>query len=325
MTTLATSACSTSPSAGARGWASCWSGRTPRWRASARPWWRSAAWPTARGRSTTCPPRRSGVAAVDAACATLGITDPTLIGADSRRRVPAAARGRRGDMRRHARAARPRLDRPRAPARRRRRRGHPAAAVGRASAPSSPRMFDDDALFRSTVVMARHAFGEGSYRYFAEPLPPLVQTLRTRLYPPIARVANALGASGWASRRSPTRSTACSTGAPRGPDQAHAARAALRPRRLQLPAPGRLRRPDVPAAVPRDAPRPDVDFTGGESVFVEQRPRQQSRPIVRAPRQGQAVVFPVHHRPRPAPAATTACRCATASAPCTAGAGTCWA
>ena len=44
--------------------------------------------------------------------------------------------------------------------------------------------------------------------------------------------------------------------------------------------------------------RPDVDFTGGESVFVEQRPRQQSRPVVLRPQQGQAVVFPVRQRPR---------------------------
>ena len=56
-------------------------------------------------------------------------------------------------------------------------------------------MFDDDERFRSTVVMARHAFGEGRYRYFADPLPPLVQTLRTSLYPPLARIAN-----GWAER-----------------------------------------------------------------------------------------------------------------------------
>jgi len=51
-------------------------------------------------------------------------------------------------------------------------------------------MFDDDARFRSTVVMARHSFGEGSYRYFADPLPPLVQALREELYPPMARIAN---------------------------------------------------------------------------------------------------------------------------------------
>ena len=59
--------------------------------------------------------------------------------------------------------------------------------------------------------------------------------------------------------------------------------------------------------------RPDVDFTGGESVFVEQRPRQQSRPIVLRPGLGQAVVFPVRHRPSRAPAAITGCRCDTAS------------
>ena len=51
-------------------------------------------------------------------------------------------------------------------------------------------MFGDHERFRSTVVMARHAYGEGSYRYFADPLPPLVQGLRTALYPPTARIAN---------------------------------------------------------------------------------------------------------------------------------------
>ena len=56
-------------------------------------------------------------------------------------------------------------------------------------------MFDEDELFRWTVVMARHAFGEGRYRYFADPLPPLVQALRTQLYPPMARIANT-----WAER-----------------------------------------------------------------------------------------------------------------------------
>jgi uncharacterized protein len=51
-------------------------------------------------------------------------------------------------------------------------------------------MFDEHERFRSTIQMARHSFGEGSYRYFTDPLPPLVQTLRTRLYPPLARIAN---------------------------------------------------------------------------------------------------------------------------------------
>ena len=75
-------------------------------------------------------------------------------------------------------------------------------------------LFDADELFRSTIVMARHAFGDGRYRYFADPLPPQVQALRTQLYPPIARVANT-----WAERLNertyPTPSTACSTSAPR--------------------------------------------------------------------------------------------------------------
>ena len=51
-------------------------------------------------------------------------------------------------------------------------------------------MFGDDARFRNTVIMARHAYGEGSYRYFAAPLPPLVQSLRESLYPPLAMIAN---------------------------------------------------------------------------------------------------------------------------------------
>ena len=51
-------------------------------------------------------------------------------------------------------------------------------------------LFDDDAAFRSTVDMARLSFGEGRYRYFADPLPPLVAALRTRLYPPLAAIAN---------------------------------------------------------------------------------------------------------------------------------------
>jgi len=51
-------------------------------------------------------------------------------------------------------------------------------------------MVDDDARFRNTVIMARHAYGEGSYRYFADPLPPLVQRLRESLYPPLTAIAN---------------------------------------------------------------------------------------------------------------------------------------
>jgi hypothetical protein len=159
-------------------------------------------------------------------------------------------------------------------------------------------MFDEDERFRSTVVMARHAFGEGSYRYFADPLPPLVQELREQLYPPLARIANR-----WAGRLGERTF-------PTGLDALLAECAAAgqhKPTPLVLrygPGGYNCLHQDVygeltfPLQFLVMLSRPDEDFTGGESVFVEQRPRQQSRPIVLRPGQGEAVVFPVHHRPR---------------------------
>jgi hypothetical protein len=159
-------------------------------------------------------------------------------------------------------------------------------------------MFDDDDRFRSTVVMARHAFGEGQYRYFADPLPELVQTLRVALYPPLARIANA-----WADR----------LGEPAFPATLDALLDACARLGQTKPTPLVLRygptgynclHQDVygdltfPLQFLVMLSRPDEDFTGGESVFVEQRPRQQSRPMVARPGQGQAVIFPVRHRPQ---------------------------
>jgi hypothetical protein len=159
-------------------------------------------------------------------------------------------------------------------------------------------MFDEDERFRSTVVMARHAFGEGSYRYFADPLPPLVQTLREHLYPPLATIANR-----WAERLGERTF-------PTTLDDLLSECAALGQHR---PTPLVLRygaggynclHQDVygdltfPLQFLVMLSRPDEDFTGGESVFVEQRPRQQSRPIVVRPRQGEAVIFPVRNRPK---------------------------
>jgi uncharacterized protein len=159
-------------------------------------------------------------------------------------------------------------------------------------------MFEEDERFRSTVVMARHAYGEGRYRYFAEPLPPLVQTLRRELYPPLARIANE-----WAGRLDERRF-------PESLDELLAECAAVgqhRPTPLVLrygPTGYNCLHQDVygeltfPLQLAIMLSRPDEDFTGGESVFVEQRPRQQSRPMVIRPGQGQAVLFPVRHRPR---------------------------
>jgi hypothetical protein len=159
-------------------------------------------------------------------------------------------------------------------------------------------MFDEDARFRNTVVMARHSYGVGSYRYFADPLPPLVQDLRERFYAPIAAVANR-----WAGL----------LGERAFPEDLDGLLAACADAGQHKPTPLVLRygpggfnclHQDVygdltfPLQFLVMLSRPDEDFTGGESVFVEQRPRQQSRPIVLRPRQGEAVIFPVRHRPR---------------------------
>jgi uncharacterized protein len=157
--------------------------------------------------------------------------------------------------------------------------------------------FDDDARFRSTVVMERHAYGRGTYRYFTYPLPTLVARLRTDLYPPLAAIAN-----GWAQRLG-TR-----TYPPSHRELVDECAAAGQHR----PTPLVLRydeggynclHQDVygtltfPLQVAILLSAPGADFTGGENVFVEQRPRAQSRPIVVRPEQGQAMVFAVHHRP----------------------------
>ena len=159
-------------------------------------------------------------------------------------------------------------------------------------------MFDDDGRFRSTVVMQRVGFGAGTYRYFADPLPELVQHLRGALYPALAAVANT-----WAERLGEDPFPAELDGLL----SVCAAAGQLRPTPLLLrygPTDFNCLHQDVygdvtfPLQLLVMLSRPDEDFTGGESVFVEQRPRQQSRPVVLRPRQGEAVVFPVRHRPR---------------------------
>ena len=159
-------------------------------------------------------------------------------------------------------------------------------------------MFDDDGRFRSTVIMARHAYGEGSYRYFADPLPPLVQNLRERCYPHLAAIANR-----WAQR----------LGERSFPDTLDGILDECSALGQHKPTPLVLRygpggynclHQDVygdltfPLQLLVMLSKPDEDFTGGESVFVEQRPRQQSRAMVARPGQGQAVIFPVRHRPK---------------------------
>jgi hypothetical protein len=152
--------------------------------------------------------------------------------------------------------------------------------------------------FRSTVVMARHGFGEGEYKYFAAPLPDAVAQLRTAFYPPLAEVANR-----WADQlgddiRYP------------GTLESFLRRCHRAGQRLPTPLMLRYTRGDwnalhqdlygevaFPFQIVTLLDRPGRDFEGGEFVLLEQRPRAQSRAHVQELRRGAFLIFTTRHRP----------------------------
>ena len=159
-------------------------------------------------------------------------------------------------------------------------------------------LYGNDRLFRSRIDMKRFRFGQGEYKYFTYPLPPLVQSLREAMYPRLAVVANA-----WAK----------ALGHPDSFPLSHDRFLALCRRNGQTkPTPLLLHYTNgdynclhqdlygtvaFPLQLTAFLSRPDRDFSGGEFLLMEQRPRAQSRGESLAPQQGEIVIFATRHRP----------------------------
>jgi uncharacterized protein len=159
-------------------------------------------------------------------------------------------------------------------------------------------LYPDDAQFRSHVHMARHGFGKGEYKYFKYPLPDLIFGLRTALYPRLAIVANAWNERMNVDQRYPAEHAEFLR-------RCHNA-GQTRPTPLLLqyvPGDFNCLHQDLygdlafPLQIAILLSEPVKDFTGGEFVLTEQRPRMQSRAEVVPLKQGDAVVFAVHNRP----------------------------
>jgi hypothetical protein len=177
-----------------------------------------------------------------------------------------------------------------------------SAMVGRLLSPDECQaisgLYPQHDIFRSHVVMARHGFGRGEYKYFSYPLPGLIARLRTAVYPYLVPIANRWNKAMRIDVCFPEKHADFI-------ERCHkAGQTRPTPLLLQYGADDyNCLHQDLygehvfPLQLAILLSEPDKDFTGGEFVMTEQRPRMQSRPIVVPLRQGDGVVFAVHNRP----------------------------
>ena len=158
---------------------------------------------------------------------------------------------------------------------------------------------DNAVAFRSTIDMARYNFGKGQYRYFAYPLPDIVQDLREKLYRSLAPIANEwerqLGKDGKWPATLQALLERCHAAEQTRPTPLLLKYGAGDYNCLHQDLYGPIHFPLQAVILLSD---PQKDFDGGELILVEQRPRMQSRPIVVRLRQGEAAIIPVRERPR---------------------------